>query len=431
MPPVLRLGVQNEMSSEPTSDTSATTTEPSSSVLLAQGYILAVDIEQQITGALYGYSDLATIGALFNLTSVEPYVLGTNLVGVPEIETTVPEVMDLSKLYDMESMRSKFESCSVRNDHKLSTFAEFLRKASRNVVFVSMIADSDAYNLSFSADAQNQNNGIALKNVARLNKWAAYVLKQEKWKLTPFRISHVLLVDARPTVPLPLSVITKELGSIVAQQFLEFGSVTLIFDDWRGIHNKPTDDYFYFVPGFVFRSCHSVMGISHSTAVINASRTFAQSLNDTPTLPIIGVHIRGERILRDYKGNFTDCFQQLSERLRELSALSSQVRVVHDLGPGGTKSCNMGPCHEGRPQFLEEVHKLGYPVVHFDPAKYPSTPQSLPFVAFVEQEYLSSVDVLVTVGWGGFQHTAVRKFLERDSHNSDHLFRICSSALPS
>ena len=56
--------------------------------MLFRSYLLPEYIEQQTMGALYGLAYLATLGSLLNLSSVEPYVHSSNLVGVAIYRTS-------------------------------------------------------------------------------------------------------------------------------------------------------------------------------------------------------------------------------------------------------------------------------------------------------------------------------------------------------
>ena len=89
--------------------------------------------------------------------------------------------------------------------------------------------------------------------------------------------------------------------------------------------------------------------------------------------------------------------------------------MIHDLG-SGTKSCNYRACPGGRSKLLSQINSLSYRVVSYNPTKFKSFPNSPAFASFVEREYLSNVDILVTLGWGGFQHSIVERFKE----NSDN-----------
>ena len=69
------------------------------------------------------------------------------------------------------------------------------------------------------------------------------------------------------------------LGSVARQQVSKSGSVTMLFDTWRAIHNIPDNPYFHYIPEHR-RICTSADVIDHSQTVINAFRAFAQHLND-------------------------------------------------------------------------------------------------------------------------------------------------------
>ena len=131
----------------------------------------------------------------------------------------------------------------------------------------------------------------------------------------------------------------------------------MLFDEWRAIHTKPDTSFFYYVPEFK-HYCSNVYDMVHSQAVINTSLDFAHSINDSLTHPKIGVHIRGERIIQTYYGNFVKCFKELQTILNKLisSAPDTQVRVIHDMGEYGTQSCDR-LCQSQRPKLLSLVTK--------------------------------------------------------------------------
>ena len=54
-----------------------------------------------------------------------------------------------------------------------------------------------------------------------------------------------------------------------------------------------------------------------------------------------------------------------------------------------------------------------------------STPMNSAFASFVEQEYLAHVDILVTLGNGGFQSSIIDQFLINSNGNRANLHRIC------
>ena len=92
---------------------------------------------------------------------------------------------------------------------------------------------------------------------------------------------------------------------------LEFGSVAVLVDNWRAIASNAPKRTYYYITGFKWRPCGTIDYIKHSATVYNASLLFSQNLNDSKASVIIGVHIRGERLLTQYKGNPMYCLEKL------------------------------------------------------------------------------------------------------------------------
>ena len=399
-----------------------------------RGFLLSVSVDQQLTGGLKGFTQLATLAAIFNLSTVEPYVQGSKLVGVPQLlsQGDRQDVMRLSDLYDWEDLRRKFKTCSTRNDHLFSSFKTFLGSASRDVILVYMIKTPAEYDVTFSGSndkvVEGSPNVTLLASLKLLNIWARNASQED---FTAFRLSRVILVDARPTYALPLSVIKKDLGSVIDRQVSKYQSATVMFVNWRAVTlSTVARPSYYFIPGFYWRPCQSIDYIKHSQAVIYSSKLFSQSLNDNnANATTVGIHIRGERLLKEYNGDISHCFQELEILLHSITSNVSRlgVRIVHDLGEYGTMSCLSGVCSKKRKTFISQIQSLGYPVVSFKPANFTFVPNSPGFVAFVEGEYLSNVDILVTLGWGGFQNVIVQRFVRQHGGKSDYSHRICSS----
>ena len=160
---------------------------------------------------------------------------------------------------------------------------------------------------------------------------------------------------------------------------------------------------------------------------MEAAHNFSQSLHQTR--PVIGVHIRGERLLINTKGKFSSCFRQLTNCLETLTNTNKipneRVHVFHDLGGYGTKTCTYGHCAKGRSKLLSQINSLSYPVISYEPTKFNPVHVSPAFASFVEREYLANVDILVTIGGGGFQHGMHQRFLNYSSNNKDNLHKIC------
>jgi hypothetical protein len=396
------------------------------------GYLLSVNIEQQSSGALSGYGDLASMAGYLNLSAVEPYVVENHFRGVPTIKDK-GKARTLSTFYDFKDLRNTIGSCFNKKKSvlEMSSFEQFLTKTSSAVIYAHILHDLGRYKSKFSGGENkiveiDRNDKSANDGLTRLNNWAAYVSKEHNLRSVKFTISRVFVIDARPKVAIQLTTIEDILGSAIRKQFSVDGSVAVVFNNWRAIHSKPDTGYFYYVPKF-YKPCVDLYGVGNSQTVIKASQAFSQHLKDSETAPRICVHIRGERVLLTWGGNFLSCIKEIGDTVTMLmrnSTTTPQVRVIHDFSKYGTQSC-WGNCGKYRSKFLSELKKLKLTSVYYDPVDYPSFPHTSMFVAFVEREYLSTCDELVTAGYGGFQLILVNNFVRRSIKNKEHLHRLC------
>lgn len=417
--------------------------EHSLSTNRTQGYLIALEYEQQLTAGLHGFSQLSKIAASLNLSSVEPFVQDTNIRGVPVIrgERTHP-FWNLSMFYDLPHLQDILKSCSALT--QLVSFETLMDISPHDIVYVYFLTYlTKEVGRYFSAENRSivevDYRDFLFHQVSTANSLdicARFFSNLQGRKRRPFTYGHarVVLVDARPFRRLSLRIVTEVLASIVHEEVAKSGSAVLVFDKWRGIRNREGSEYFYFMPEFVWDDSKcGIRTVQHSKMVIEAAHQFSQSLNRTR--PVIGVHIRGERLLTDNKGStsyYMHCLRQLKTLLQTLTGSSNTARqrisMFHDLGVYGSKSCTLRHCVKGRLGFLKQLMKLGFPVVFFDPAMSDSTSVGPAFASFVEKEYLAHVDVLVTVGRGGFQQSIVERFLKYAGHNEGNLHSICSSS---
>ena len=59
--------------------------------------------------------------------------------------------------------------------------------------------------------------------------------------------------------------------------------------------------------------------------------------------------------------------------------------------------------------------------VSFDPSSFHPTSLQATFASFVENEYMSGVDVLVTVGRSQYQDNIVKRFLKKSEWKNLHI----------
>ena len=449
------LGLREGASSTNTSTETATTathvftTTPIKSVPVThsstQGFILSVEYQQQLLGGFKGFYHLSKIAAVLNLSTVEPFVQGTSLEGVPSPNSGPGiQTLKLSHFYDLYHLRRAFQMCSGVN---LATYESFLAKSSRQVVFVVFLSYLD--NLSkFFNPAKNQRiveipgytNGVIM-SLGRLNSWAAHVFhkqrkrhKSARVKYKAFRKSRVLLVDARPLHPLSWDYLREVLERVVREQVQRYGSASVVVATWRDIQPpKMISSFFYSIPDFPYDNCPHMAAIPHAKSVMEATEWFLSST--IKSRPIIGVHIRAERLLIDFQGNvshYMGCLRQLKD-LVENGTLprvpKKSVHLFHDLGKYGSQTCR-NICKDGYEQFLSAIDDLGYRVTFFEPRKLGYVPLKKTLAAFVDREYLTRVDVLVTIGRGEYQQNIVDRFVQNAGGRRENLYRICHNHHP-
>ena len=401
-----------------------------------RGYLLARSYDQQMTGGVLDFFKLSNIAFRLSLATVEPFVQGSHLMGIPDITLKHGDQRswELSNLYNMDELRSALRTCSSL--HETVSFDTVLTKAPHNVVFVYFLTHNyNHFKHFFSGEkiVELDPNKVArispvTKTLGILNAYVNQFTKVHQKQFPLFHHPRVVLVDARPFHPLLLSTLIARFGSIVSEEVNKYGTAMLIFDTWRGTHNKKDSNFFYYMPDFRLNvpACGAYI-IPHSKTVMEAAHNLSQSLNQTR--PVIGVHIRGERLLINTKGRFSHCFRQLTDCLQTLTNTSKipseRVHVFHDLGGYGTKGCNHGYCARGRSKLLSQINSLSYPVTSYEPTKFNSVHVSPAFASFVEREYLASVDILVTIGGGGFQYSIIQRFLKYSGNNEDDLHKIC------
>ena len=394
-------------------------------------FLLSVHYQHQTTASFISYIQLAKLAGLLNLSSVVPYVHKLGLEGGANYKDK--RELKLTSLYNFTEMKNFMKPCCANTN--LETFEEFIDGASRHIVLVSFITSIDKHQYRFLKGRNivefscSLNTPIVKSSRKTLNSW---VLDKRY-----FSCYRVVLLDARPKHALPLSDVIHVLSSLVQEQLVKFGSATVVLDTWNGMTGQASSSFFSYVPGFKLdsRCTDTRTTIEHSNLVISASNHFMKHFNLTQQA--VGVHIRGERLLRDSNWNIEygiHCLQQLHNFLHNHTVMGDSshypVYVIHDLGHYGSVSCTSKECRKGRPKLLSKLKQLKFQVVYFDPSTFKSFPKSGIFASFVEREYLSHVQMLVTVGQGGFQQTIVNRFLKYSSGNDKNLHRICHPIIP-
>ena len=389
------------------------------------GYLICVDYEQQQMGSFIAFKNLAKFASLFNLSIVEPYIRGgRGRMGVPIVGSDYkPQFVRLTDFYDHYQLKCALRSC-VNAD--LVSFESFAENASSNSILVSFLPSIDGYKQYFVGGKKiveiDKITGNLKNSLKVLNKFLTF----QKLKRSAFTWSRIILIDARPKHPISVLEIKEILGPVIRQQIEKFDTPTIILDNWRDIN--PSSTYFYAVTGFNLTTRRELFTVRHSRIVIDAANNFEKSLKLTH--PLIGVHIRVERIMvySHDRTSYRPCLQQLKELLKGgtiPSMSNSSVVLIHDLTKYGTNSCDVyNQCRAERPKFFSAMKDFQNITVSYDASAFDPPSLRNVFGAFVEREFLSTVDFLVTIGGGSYQQNIVDRFLNHTGDVSDNLHRL-------
>ena len=409
------------------------------------GFLLVIDYQQQLLSGFLGYYHLSFLAKSLNLSMVELFVHLTRIYGIPPLKER-RDVTRLSYYYDYDQMQKTLHHCTGVS---FTPFENFMQKALRKVIIVDFVTKPEAYAdlfhgisemkiIEHSTDTRSSRFALG-----RINNWISQYFNKSgvRRKINSeseyilFRRYQVINVDGRPLHPFSWKVLVEKVGSAVGELVAQFGSATVIIPKWRDIQSPGMiSKYFYSVPDYPWHACPDLRVIPHSQAVMNATDVFTKTI--TGEGPVIGVHIRSERILVDYKGNISHykwCLKQLKELLENGTVpkvAHDKIHVFHDLGNYGSMSCK-DYCVSGHNAALSVTHGLGYKIMNFNPSILGSnvtSTRALP--AFVDREYLSRADVLVTIGRGEHQQNTVDRFVKNSGGTTENLYRICHNRHP-
>ena len=362
-------------------------------------------------------------------TSVEPFVTTDDgLAGVPPFENfSDPQFVKLSRFFDLDHLKGAVKSCT---NGDLVTFDTFMETASWEVVVVKALASLGKYKNYFKNGIKAVEVNLSASGyVKNLNKWVEWGVKEKGWNSRPFRVSRILLLDLQPKHPFPLDEMIIELGNVIHKQVAIHGSATILINYWRDMENtKFSSSFFYRIPGFKWTHCYDFETCALSQSVVGAAQQFRESLSEMH--PVVGVHIRGERLIRNFKGDYMKCLTELnklinSDSVSNLNISKGSLYLLHDLGEYGTRTCSYPSCVSATKRFVDGIKNLGYRIVYYDSVDFRPKGLRSAFSALVEMEYLSKVDVLITVGMGQFQNKIIERFMKLKGHDHN-LTRICS-----
>ena len=411
-----------------------------------RGYLIALDIPEQTSGAINDILQLYIFSRYhLNLELIEPFVSGSRVLLLPQPqrlrESKFSSLPTLSTYFNNSYMLNNFKKCFDFDRLHFHTFTDFLIHASRKFVFVRFIINSNtARSLKVFEDVSKCN--MSTKSAEKqLNFFVEQVKEKAMENFGPsylFKGIYSVCVKAFPSQPFSLHKVAHFIREWMNTQmppsskhFVPHFSVVVL--EWHGSDNK-RGSYFYYDPSLResnFSGPCKWDYAPHTAYVLKAAEAMVQESGLSQ--PFIAVHLRTERVsqpeTRYGKRGFMDqcinTFKNLLAKVtKERKILLKNVVYVHDGGEYGSHSMN--PQRKKAFDYLvSKIANLGVRNIQYTP-KNDTMYIDEGLSQFVEQEFLVSADVLILLGYGGYQHVLTQRFLRKTGGNKNNLYHICT-----
>ena len=430
----------------------ASTTEPEGDDGGA-GYLFALSFGEQLESGMHDLQQLADLAESWRLRVVEPYMHNTRFQ-FPVMAAEAGDgrgqrrLLRLGEVYDLQDLNANLrKSLNVSHDMIVPLGQVPLppQAGHYNVIVLQLLS----YWLSRKRCVSSRSVGTHLQRLAAHLGCPDCLSPASGMRLA------VACVNTRDRQDFRTLLQTDPVTSPLLQEALALAhappntthtthsdphprkKVLVLIPTWNGIRPY-RDKFFYWDPDFAGgRKYTHVHSTAHTQLVSKAAQKLLKSLH--LQRPIVGVHIRLERLLRVKpfrRSAVVDCvLTKLPHLMRELQANGSVRGVVlfRDYGRYGSNTCPKVGCKE----FAQELEldkqmraQLGAAVVDYTPSSRRLRKEH-GFSANVEQEVLSMTDYLVTVGYGSFQQGIVSRFRQHKDdkkeawHEKDRIFHIC------
>ena len=469
-----------------------------------KSYLLSLYTLEQLTMSSAHFYSLVNLAYAWNLTAVEPVVCNSRIFGLQNLSNCKSKAdvqtrtfedsahsteLDFGQLFNLTYLQHNLSRClaststSTNASHNsellfFDSLANFLEHSYRDIVLVHFVhmpggiagnifvssatlrkVDEElnaefvhngalaGTSSVFDCSSKASRTGLPKKVEDKLNS-NLFLSSKDTLKravVKAFRVSNVICVDFK-NLNMSLSELEEVIVSTrrkVTGKELEL-EASVVFTKWQivGPLKEPKNAH-------IFSSCNSRWSIPYSEEVSLASKQFLSSLKVTK--PFISVHMRLERLYQCEvrTQGYLDCSLQRFASLMSSLSLKygidpGNVVMIKDYGPYGTDSCtykDISVCMSTTEGIVKQLKKWGYSFAEFDPKSIPGTPHSSGFVSLVEAHSLLSGEALVTLGFGSFQGSIIRKFaqstldvnVQSDFQEilniSNHTYRICPCTL--
>ena len=407
------------------------------------GYLVILNIPEQLTAATEAFVQLYMVNQKhWNLGMIEPYVLGSSLSFVPPTEKEFWSLPLLSKYLNRSILINKLQSCFYSNGVKLQSYPRFFIDAARDFVIVNFVTH---HNPRQPMDMTKSISECDYRDMTKTQSRLNYHLHKVRHKAmsrhgTKYKFVgvHSLCVKAVPKTPFSMLQVVeyiKQWRKNTGDSVLHFPHFTIVIPEWRKVHSIADSSYYYYDPSYTSRNLTDLCNLEAVPSSSYVTRTTNNVLEKLSLpRPIIAVHVRTEYVAYA-AGNvgFIDCLKQFSSALETVIRIHNVSRkhviFIHDGGKYGSKTMWQS-LKRTSDYIVANINLLGIRNVQYTPEKIGNDATvDRALAQFVDRELLVSADVLITVGFGGFQKTVVEQFKNRKKRKlgrKGELYRVCT-----
>ena len=408
------------------------------------GYLVILNVPEQLTAATEDFVQLYMVNQRhWKLGMIEPYVLGNTLSFVPPTEKEFWSPPLLSKYLNRSYLINTLQTCFYSDDVKLQSFPQFLIDAARDFVIVNFVTHN---NPRQPMDMTKQISECDYRDMNKIQSQLNYHLhKVRREAMSRHGIKykfvgvHSLCVKSVPKIPFSMLQVVeyiKQWRKNTGDSVLHFPHFTIVIPEWRKVHSIADSSFYYYDPSYTSSNstapCH-LEAVPSSSYITRTTNNVLKKLS-LPR-PIIAVHARTEYVANAAKkfGYIDRCLKQFSSALETVirfhNVSREHVIFIHDGGKYGSKSMWQS-LRKTSNYIVANINSLGIRNVQYTPEKRGNNAivdRALP--QFVDRELLVSADVLITVGFGGYQNSVVEQFKNRKKRElgrKGELYRVCT-----
>lgn len=454
-----------------------------------KGYLLVLYVLEQLTMSSSHYISLLNLAHSWGLSGVEPTVCRSRMYGLPgisgichhqyrassphsQVQKNSVEIK-YSQLYNLSYLNNELRRCLHAKSKQFGNLANqtlhcqssvidplhtFLQTSHRNVVLVHFVhgiggSTSRMTFLSQEVTHRFEQNvtfplGEPIVDCTQVAKDSGVVgviegilNKKATKSMSMFTVQRVVCISTEKAKG---GIDVTHLKNVI---FDSVPNVSVVFTKWQnhGVISEGSE---------ILSRC-KVSPIPHSQEVISASKRFLSSTKFNVREPFVAVHLRLERFYQCealIPGYTKCCLERLSSVLSQVLSKhginKKDVLIIKDYGLYGTDSCsyklkyvNISICLNLTDEFFRNLQQYGYSPTEFIPGNYGSDlPDNSGFVSLVESRALLSGNVLVVGGFGSYQGTIIKQFLDisnpkigvkhfnskRTSAMYNRVYRVCT-----